>query len=82
MVPCWLNIRMQMGSRRLWRKGILKRRTEAARSSRGNPDEPDQAPDVGLQIRSTWSLYVPELLAFLTLCFAAGHNRELLRLMV
>ncbi|BDA44483.1 hypothetical protein COCOBI_05-6700 [Coccomyxa sp. Obi] len=82
LVPCWLNFRMQLGSRRLWRKGIMKRRREAARSSRGNLVDPDPAVDMGLQIRSTWSLYLPELLAFLTLCFAAGHNRELLHHMV
>lgn len=73
---------MQMGSRRLWRRGIIKRQAEAAQSSRGNLVAPHQAPDMGLQIRSTWPLYVPELLAFLTLCFAAGHNRELLPLIV
>ena len=87
MLPCWLTYKMQLRSRRMWRQGSVKRQTEApSGSSRSSITSSAEActpeKDSGLDIRSTWALFLPEGLAFLVLSFAAGHDFRALQYMV
>ncbi|KAK9915656.1 hypothetical protein WJX75_002226 [Coccomyxa subellipsoidea] len=86
LLPFLLTYRMQLRSRRHWRRGLSKRPTEPPRildqgssSSRGEVS-PDKHP--GLDIRPTWALFLPESLAFLMLCFVAGQDPRMLQYMV
>ncbi len=74
MVPLWLTHKMQLRSRRQWRRGILKRLPGGSR----NPREEDS----GLDIRPTGALFLPESFTFLLLSFVAGQNPQLLYHMV
>lgn len=84
MLPLWLTYRMQLSSRRQWRRGVLKRRSESPRggssSSSGGPSSPDRDP--GLDTWPTWALFLPQSVALLVLSFVAGHDFQLLHYMV
>ena len=74
---------MQLRSRRHWRKVVLKRPI-AQPQDQGDTLEEDLPPvkDAGLDIRPTWTLFLPESLVYLTLSYVAGENFRLLQYMV
>ncbi|CAL8470446.1 g9988 [Coccomyxa elongata] len=83
VLPLWLTYRMQLSSRRQWRRGFLKRHAESPRggsSSSGGPSTPDRDP--GLDIWPTWTLFLPQSAALLVLSFVAGHDFKLLQYVV
>ncbi len=84
LVPFWFMYRLQLRSRRHWRQRVLKRRRaeSAAQSSSSGRETQPAVRDPGLDIRPTWTLFLPESLAFLTLSYVAGQNFKLLQYMV
>lgn len=90
LLPFLVTYRTQLHSRRQWRQGVLKRLLEpldqggSTGIERGAVEGSCRADerDPALDIRPTWSLFLPESVAFLTLCFAAGFDVRMLQYMV
>lgn len=77
LVPIWVTYKIQLSSRRQWRKGLLKRRSQDGTDRALSPTR-----DPGLDIRLTWALHIPESVAVLVLSYVAGTNFQLLQYMV
>lgn len=82
VLPFLLTYRIQLRSRRLWRKGVLKRPRADPQAHSDTQENVSPEKDSGLDIRPTWTLFLPESLAFLTLSYVAGENFRLLQYMV
>ena len=77
LLPFWVCYRRQLRNRRQWRQGIIKRRSDSQDGASLPPDC-----DPGLDIRPTWSLYLPQSLAFLVVSFVAGSDFKVLQYML